>query len=60
MNKSTRVAKVAEITDRSENKMSNAEVQLPRESRKALVDLLDERIAQSALEQSIKREKIKD
>ena len=60
MNKSTRVAKVAEITDRSENKMSNAEVQLPRESRKALVDLLDERIAQSALEQSIRREKIKD
>ena len=60
MNKSTRAAKVAEITDRSENKMSNAEVQLPRESRKALVDLLDERIAQSALEQSIRREKIKD
>lgn len=60
MNKSTRVAKVAKITDRSENKMSNAEVQLPRESRKALVDLLDERIAQSALEQSIRREKIKD
>lgn len=60
MNKSTRVAKVAKITDRSENKMSNAEVQLPRESRKTLVDLLDERIAQSALEQSIRREKIKD
>ena len=60
MNQSTRVAKVAEITDRSESKMSNAEVQLPRESRKALVDLLDERIAQSALEQSIRREKIKD
>ena len=60
MNKSTRVAKVAKITDRSENKMSNAEVQLARESRKTLVDLLDERIAQSALEQSIRREKIKD